>query len=511
MKAKYVQRAEVLKQMKLNKILLVLVLTLGLLLRVWQLGSVPAGFYLDEASIGYDAYSILHTGKDFHGHTLPLFFESFGEWKNPVYIYATVPTVAIFGLNVFATRLPAALFGLLAVFALFLVARELFNEKLALLASTFLAVSPWALQFSRVAFEAAALPALFLLALWCFLKGFHYSRWWMASAVFFALCLYSYGAARLFVPLFLLALLWIFRKELSTAKKQVVVSVVIFMLLSLPLIATGLFSPEVLFSRAGAVSIFAPDHSISEFPGNYAQYFSADFLVYKGDANLRHSPSGYGQLLWFLVPLMLAGIVAGLLSRDNKSKLLFAWLLLFPVTAALTYEGAPHAIRSIVGVGLFELFAAAGAVLLFDLAKKLAGYKIALMAGFVFLLLAGANVCMFSSDYFSKYPAQSAAWFDGGLNDAFEHVKQTQEEYDYIVLSPRIYQAKIYAAFYLGIPPELVQAGDYGKIVQCELSSCGLKGRILLLERAQDKKTGCYFLFKDAAGKEAFKLSDLSC
>ncbi|MDF1532767.1 MAG: hypothetical protein SCH66_14890 [Methanolobus sp.] len=207
---------------------------------------------------------------------------------------------------------------------------------------------------------------------------------------------------------------------------------------------------------------------------------------------------------------MLAGIVAGLLSLDKKSKLLFAWLLLFPVTAALTYEGSPHAIRSIVGVGLFELFAAAGAVLLFAHAKRLAGHKIAVMAGCMFLLLAGANVWMFSSDYFSKYPEQSAAWFDSGLGDTFESVKLKQGEYDYIVLSPRIYQAKIYAAFYLGIPSELVQAGDYGKIVQCELSSCGLKGRILFLERAQETQKCCYILFKDAAGKEAFKLYELS-
>ncbi len=501
----------VLNQMKLNRILLVVVLILALLLRLWQLGSVPAGFYIDEASIGYDAYSILHTGKDFHGHPLPLFFESFGEWKNPVYIYATVPSVAIFGLNVFATRLPAALFGLLAVLALFLVARELFNEKLALVAGTFLAVSPWALQFSRVAFEAATLPALFLFALWCFLKGFRSSRWWMASAAFFALCLYSYGVARLFIPLFLLVLLWIYRKELFTSKKQLVLPLAIFLLLSLPLIITMLFSPRVLFAHAGAVSIFAAGHSPSEFLGNYLQYFSADFLFHKGDANLRHSPPGYGQLLWFLVPLMLAGIVAGLLSRDKKSKLLFAWLLLFPVTAALTYEGSPHAIRSIVGVGLFELFAVAGAALLFALAKRLAGQKIAVIAGLVFLLLAGANVWMFTNDYFSKYPAQSASWFDSGLSDTFERVKQIQGEYDYVVLSPRIYQAKIYAAFYLGIPPELVQAGNYGKIIQCEPSACGVKGRLLFLERAEEKKTGCYFIFKDAAGKEAFMLYDLSC
>ncbi|MCE8428633.1 MAG: glycosyltransferase family 39 protein [Candidatus Methanoperedens sp.] len=493
--------------MKFNKILLAAVLMLALSLRVWKLGTVPAGFYLDEASIGYDAFSILQTGKDFHGHVLPLFFESFGEWKNPVYIYATVPSIAIFGLNVFATRLPAALFGVLAVFALFLVAKELFDEKLALLASTFLAFSPWALQFSRIAFEAAALPALFLFAFWFFLKGLQDPRSWNISAALFALCMYSYGAARLFIPLFLAALLWIFRAELIVDRKKLMAPIAIFIFLCIPLLLTGLLSPAVLFYRAGAVSILAPGHSLYEFPGNYVQYFSLKFLFIEGDANLRHSPPGYGQFLWFLAPLMIAGIVAGLYSHNKKSKLLFSWLFLFPVAAALTYEGSPHAIRSIAGVGLFELLGAAGAALLFAMTKRLAGMKIAVIAGFLFLLLSCANVWMFTGDYFTKYPAQSAAWFDDGLSDTFEHVKQIQGDYDHIVLSPEIYQAKMYAAFYLGIPPRMVQTGDYGKIVQCSHSSCGLKGRLLLLERVEEPTINdSFFIARDAAGKEAFKL-----
>ncbi len=381
--------------MQLNKILLVVVLILALFLRIWKLDDVPAGFYSDEASIGYDAFSILHTGRDFHGNSLPLFFESFGEWKNPIYIYASVPSIALFGLNEFATRLPAALFGLLAVLALFLVAKELFSEELALLASAFLAVSPWALQFSRVAFEA------------------------------FALCLYSYGAGRLFVPLFLVALLFIFRADLIAKKKQLVIPAVIFLLLSLPLVITALFSPEVVFSRVNKIGIFAQGHSPFEFLDNYVQYFSAEFLFYRGDANLRHSPPGYGQLLWFSAPLLPAGIAACLLSFDKRNKLLFAWLLLFPVTAALTFEGSPHAIRSIVGVGLFELFAAAGATLLFGLARRLAGQRIAIMSGLLFILLAGANAFMFTSDYFSKYPSRSAAWFESGLGDAFKLEEKT--------------------------------------------------------------------------------------
>ena len=492
---------------QLNRILLIVVLALAFILRIWNLNNVPPGFYLDEASIGYDAFSVLQTGKDFHGHSLPFFFESFGEWKNPIYIYATVPSVALFGLDVFATRLPAALFGFLAVFALFLVARELFNEKIALLACAFLAVSPWALQFSRIAFEATALSVFFLFGLWFFLKGLHDPRYWIASAAFFALCLYTYAAARLFIPLFIIALIWIFRTELITAKKQMIIPVGVFLLISLPTIVILLFFPEILFSRANVVGIWTHGHSPFEFFSNYLQYFSPKFLVFEGDGNLRHSPPGYGMLLWFLIPLLLTGIAVCLRSCDKNCRILFAWLLLFPVIAALTYEGSPHAIRSITGVGIFELFAAVGTIWLYGLIKRQDNQKITIIAVLLFLLLAGTNVCMFSSDYFSKYPISSAAWFDSGLKDTFEIVKQEQEKYDYIVLSPKIFKAKMYATFYLCLPPVQVQDGDYGKIVQCDLSSCGLKGKLLLVKRANEPQEGeVLFLIKNVAGYDAFKL-----
>ena len=45
-------------------IILFLILILGVFLRFWKLGQTPKGFYLDEAALGYNAYSIMETGKD---------------------------------------------------------------------------------------------------------------------------------------------------------------------------------------------------------------------------------------------------------------------------------------------------------------------------------------------------------------------------------------------------------------------------------------------------------------
>src|SRR5450759_5162161 len=80
-----------------------------------DLSGSPPGLYVDEASIGYNAWTIAHFGVDEHGIHVPLFFEAFGEYKNPIYVYAVAALVRFLPLTVAVERLPAALFGLAVV------------------------------------------------------------------------------------------------------------------------------------------------------------------------------------------------------------------------------------------------------------------------------------------------------------------------------------------------------------------------------------------------------------
>src|SRR5258706_1583069 len=101
--------------MKINKeiLLLTIIFLLALFLRFYKLTEIPNGFNQDESSIGYNAYSILRTGKDEYGKSFPVYFKSFGDQKLPVYIYLTAATESIFGLNEFAVRFPSAALGTL--------------------------------------------------------------------------------------------------------------------------------------------------------------------------------------------------------------------------------------------------------------------------------------------------------------------------------------------------------------------------------------------------------------
>ena len=95
----------------LQIVLLVVIIATGLLLRTVKLSSNPPGFFADEAVIGLDAYTILHTGKDHTGHRPGFFLEALGDWRGFVPIVSAMPAVALIGLTEVATRLPSALYG----------------------------------------------------------------------------------------------------------------------------------------------------------------------------------------------------------------------------------------------------------------------------------------------------------------------------------------------------------------------------------------------------------------
>ena len=202
---------------KLKNYLLILIIFLAFFLRFYKIDEIPPALYWDEASLGYNAYSILKTARDEHGKFLPVTsFAAFGDYKPPGYIYLTVPSIAIFDLTEFAIRFPSAFFGVLTVIVTYLLARKLFeNESIAQLSAFFLAISPWHLQLSRAAFEANVALFFSLSGIYFFVKFARDHRLWLVIAVLsFLAAMYTFTGQRLFIPLILVILAIQFRKEL---------------------------------------------------------------------------------------------------------------------------------------------------------------------------------------------------------------------------------------------------------------------------------------------------------
>jgi 4-amino-4-deoxy-L-arabinose transferase-like glycosyltransferase len=156
----------------LSKYLIIVIFLAALGLRIFSANAVPPSINWDEASLGYNAFSILRTGRDEWGRVMPLTFEAFGDYKLPGYIYTLIPFIAIFGLNEFAVRLPSILFGSLSVVFLFLIVLELSKKRSwALLSALFLVISPWHFFLSRIALEANLAFSFFLIGLYFLIAG----------------------------------------------------------------------------------------------------------------------------------------------------------------------------------------------------------------------------------------------------------------------------------------------------------------------------------------------------
>ena len=99
--------------------ILLCILFIGFAVRIVGIGSIPGGLNQDEASIGYEAFSLLKYGIDRNGIANPVHLLSWGSGQNIAYAWLCMPFIAVFGLSVFTIRLPMALAKTLACGHLF--------------------------------------------------------------------------------------------------------------------------------------------------------------------------------------------------------------------------------------------------------------------------------------------------------------------------------------------------------------------------------------------------------
>lgn len=234
-------------------------------LRLWAFGTVPPSPDWDEAALGYNAYSILHTGKDEYGQFMPVVLRSFDDYKPALYAYLIIPFLFVFGLSIQAVRMPSVLFGIATVVAVFYLFEHLFNnKKLSFLIALLLAISPWHIQFSRIGFESNIGLAFNIFGTLFFLKGLKRPSLLFVSLASFCGSLYVYQSEKVFTPLMLLLLVIIFWKQLYKVSKKYLIGVILFgILLVLPMGLYLLTNPNAL-ARAKGVSVLSDSSQITQ-------------------------------------------------------------------------------------------------------------------------------------------------------------------------------------------------------------------------------------------------------
>ncbi|KKP62301.1 MAG: hypothetical protein UR59_C0001G0185 [Candidatus Woesebacteria bacterium GW2011_GWA1_34_41] len=222
-----------LKKIIFKNVILIVILLVASFLRLYKISSDPVSLFGDELDVGYHAYSILKTGKDYSGNFMPLHFQSLAEWRTPLYLYSAVPTVAIFGINALGVRLPAAIFGILGILGIYLLIKELTdNKNLGLISAAILAINPWHLQYSRTGFEVTMLLTFLLFGLYIFFKSLKNGKYLWLSAGLLVLTPLIYSTAKLFTPFLLVFLIIFFKKEIFSLPKKYLINTLITLLCS---------------------------------------------------------------------------------------------------------------------------------------------------------------------------------------------------------------------------------------------------------------------------------------
>lgn len=471
--------------------LLILIFFLSLGLRFFHLATMPPALNWDEVSHGYNAYSILKTGRDEWGQLFPLAnFRAYGDYPLPVNLYLTIPSIALFGLNELGIRAPHAFLGSLTVLACFFLVSGLgFSTGMGLLAAFLVAVSPWLLFPSRFVVQSNVSLFFITTGLALFFHRQKKPLFLPLSAIALGISAYSYHNARIFVPLLVVALLWLYRDEWrqwwQKKKINVLATVVLLLIFLVPLIPivlglegraraqwVGIIDQgainQIVESRLNSnlpslltrLAYNRPVYFVTHFLGNYFSYFSPQFLFFEGGTQYQLSLPGEGLL--YLIELLFFYLGLGymiylvVVKKKRNLQAIFLWLLLAPIPAAMT-RGGSHVIRATTMLPLPQIFSALGVFQASQyLNKKNKKGKDVLVAAF--LLLIALSTFNYLSIYFGSY-RQNYSWsWQYGYKEVTNFIKEHYQDYDEIFITKKYGEPHEFLLFYLAWDPEKYRA-----------------------------------------------------
>lgn len=441
-----------------------LILLAGLSVRIYRLDTLPDGFFCDEASLGYNAWAILHFGIDETGAHLPLYATSLGVRKNPVFVYASMIPIGVFGLSEWSVRLTSAVFGTLTILAVFWLMFEIHGTLAGLIAALLTAVLPWNFHFSRIAFELITWPCLFTAGLAATFRGLRKGgSIWLVAGGCFGLALHSYVMALAFLPLFLPILVIVYARSIARHMRWFAAGLLVFSLLTVPAVTHHLETRSNFHYEA--VSWW---HQDSEQPlterleilwDHYHPFFNRTFLVDIGDPNPRHTLHNHGPIYESLFYLSIAGMVVSLLPPRRCLWILAAWTILYPLGTAMTIDR--YATRSIIGSPLAPVWSSLAIVwvtaLLARIRWKIPRTAACTLAVIIPLGWIAKDTATYFRRYFTEYNIQAAAGIYGfqyGYKQLIEFMEPLRSQYDqFLWTALDVNEPYIFPLFYNRIDP----------------------------------------------------------
>ena len=329
---------------KKYNIILISIVLLGIFVRIWDFGSVPAGVNQDGAMAAVDGKALADYGTDRYGNWLPAHLYAWGIGQmSSLLSYLIAIFVKFFGLNIITMRLPQLIVSILGGLFFYIFMKDNFGKNVGLLALFFVAINPWHFVQSRWAVDCNLLPHLFMGGMCFFSKGLltQKRRYTYISMVFFAFCMYCYGITIYSIPPLLacLSIYYCVKKQIRI--RDIFISAFIFLAISWPFILT------MAFNYLKIPTMKLPFVTIQYFPNSVRSkdllFFSNNFfkqlwenicslfktvVAQNKDAPWNAIP-GFGIMYYFTLPFAFVGII-GLIKtkiKGNKSLVVFSALI----------------------------------------------------------------------------------------------------------------------------------------------------------------------------------------
>jgi 4-amino-4-deoxy-L-arabinose transferase-like glycosyltransferase len=469
--------------LKSHKIIFTLILILTVLTRFFKLGSFPVAPNWDEISHGYNAYSILKTGKDQWGTLFPIFnFRAYGDYPTTLNLYLTVPFVWLFGLNVWSIRLPGAILSVLTVIAVYFLGRYFFKKNfLTLMLMFFTAIAPWIFFPSRAVFQSNTASFFLITGITLLLYSLKNPKLFLVGGLLLGLSAYAYHNTRLIaLPLYLI-FLFIYKPRLKNRL------LFFFPALLMAPSLINLFSPEstarspwVSIINQGSINLinekinnFSGFHFLNRLIFNKATYFSFYFiknyldffnpvkLFFTGTTQYQFNIPGRGILFSAWLPFYYLGFISLLKKLFQKNCdviFLFLWLLLGLLPAAIT-KGDYPIIRATTILPIPLIFIIFG----FDRLVSLCSSQKQKILISIIIIISIIQYTTYLYDYFIIYPKEYSFSWQYGYQQAVAYTRQNYQNYDQVLFTKKYGEPHEFVLFFWPWDPSSYQS-DPNKI-----------------------------------------------
>jgi 4-amino-4-deoxy-L-arabinose transferase-like glycosyltransferase len=444
------------------KKLLFIILLLAIVLRFYSLGSIPRGFHVDEAAFGYNAYSILKTGKDEYGQRFPLVLRSFGDYKGALYSYITVPFIYLFGLNEWSVRAPSAVFGILFVLLTYLLTYQLSRSReIAVTAMGFAAISPLGILLSRVQSDPLVSVTILYLGVYCLLLWIEHHRFSYFICFFCSVILsfFTNTVTRVFVLPFMVLMGCSFWRDINIRMRVlyictfVCIGIIIFGLVLTP--AGSRFRQISVFGtqnvqlpleeeiredgmQAQPIIVARLFHNkVSDYSKfllhNYSEYMSFNFLFVQAVQPLREQIPDMGVLLLAELPFLLIGIYTAIKQKLRYGLISLLWFLLVPAVLSFASDETPNIHRFFLALIPIHILVSVGVVTVYRLVSK--QYRNVVVGLIILILL--INEVYFLHQLFVHQPVHDPVFRSQDYTLLAKSMGRLHNSYD-VVVSPKI-------------------------------------------------------------------------